>query len=430
MSRPSVAGVLTAYLLILILLAGLPEPLRAQLGTPISLDSCQAWARREVPINRQFSLQEDLRDNALRRHHTTRLPQIQVAGQASYQSDVTRIPQPNGEYLTLLSRDQYNLYGEVAQPITDLFLANDHQAVIAAGYAVDQKKTEVDLRSVEERVNQVFFAILAIDRQRELNRLLGEDLQAGRRKLEAAVSGGIAMRSQVAEIDAEILRINQQDIELTARRKGLIEMMSVLTGRTLFADETLQLPGMPMIPMALRRAELGLFDATRVAIEARRKVIDHVIIPKFSLFLRGGIGRPALNLFKDELSPYYIGGLRMQWPLSVVYTLRKDREQLDLQLAATEIQRDQFKWQTNLNIKQIVADIERCENLRETDEEMIRLREAITTTARDQLANGVITATDYIAYVNAGSRARELQALHDLQYLQAMYNLKTEMGNE
>jgi len=430
MRRTAPALALGAHLLIIIVLAGLPEPLRAQPNEGISLDSCQSWARKEVPLNRQFALQEALRDNAIRRDNTTRLPQWQAAGQATYQSDVTRIPQPNGEFLTLLSRDQYNLYGEVAQPITDLFLADDQRAVITAGYEVDKQRLEVDLRAVTERVNLVFFAVLMLDRQGELNRLLQEDLRAGRRKLEAAVAAGVAIRSQVLEIDAELLRINQQDIELAARRKGLMEMMSLLTGHSLLPDDILQVPYVPMMPMTVSRPELALFDAQHLAIDAQRKIIGHLLIPKFSLFLRGGIGRPALNLFKDELSPYYIGGLRMQWPLSALYTVRKDQQRLDLQAVSTDIRRDQFNWQTSLNIRNLVSEIDRFESLRETDEELIRLRDSISTTARDQLASGVITATDYIAYVNASSRAREQQALHDIQYLQSMYNLKTEMGNE
>jgi hypothetical protein len=76
------------------------------------------------------------------------------------------------------------------------------------------------------------------------------------------------------------------------------------------------------------------------------------------------------------------------------------------------------------------SEVDRYAALLSSDEELIGLRADITTSARDQLNNGVMTATDYITYVSAEYRARQQYAIHEVQHLWAMYNLLTETGNE
>jgi outer membrane protein TolC len=411
------------------LFLGLSFTLQAQ-EAALTLDSCQARARRLYPVTRQYAVNAALQDNALKRSGTARLPQVTVGGQATYQSDVTQIPQPNGESFKILSEDQYNLFGEVAQPITDLFLVDDQQAVIRAGHEVQQRQVDVELHHLREQVNQLFFSILHIDRQLTLNQLLRDELQAGRKKIAAAVENGIAIRSQVAEIDAELLRTDQRDTELLATRKGFTGMLAELTGQVVPDNQRLETPAMPVIPDTLRRPELALYDAQRTALDARLKVVGDVAIPKVSLFVRGGYGRPALDFFKNEFDFYYIGGIRLAWPVSALYTTDEDKQEIRLNQATTGIRKEQFLLQTQMNLVREQNEVDRYAALLSSDEELIRLRAEITGAARDQLNNGVMTATDYITYVSAEYRARQQYAIHEIQHLWAMYNLLTETGNE
>ena len=397
---------------------------------PLTLDSCQARARRLYPVTRQYAVNAAQQDNALRRSGTARLPQVMVGGQATYQSDVTRIPQPNGESISILSQDQYNLFGEVAQPITDLFLVDDQQELIRAGSEVQQRQVDVELHQLREQVNQLYFSILHIDRQLALNQLLREELQAGRKKLAAAVENGIAIRSQVAEIDAELLRTDQRDTELLSTRKGFTGMLAELTGRSIPDDQPLETPAEPVIPDMLRRPELALYEAQRNALDARLKVVGDIAIPKVSLFVRGGYGRPALDLFKNEFGFYYLGGIRLAWPVSAFYTTDEDKQEIRLNQASTDIRKEHFLLQTHMDMVRQQSEVDRYAALLSSDRELISLRADITTSARDQLNNGVMTATDYITYVSAEYRARQQYAIHEVQHLWAMYNLLTETGNE
>lgn len=414
----------------LLIAAGVTGQVKPPQDVPLTLDSCQAMARRHYPVTRQYGLNAALEDNALRRASTARRPQLLIGGQATYQSDVTSIPQPNGQSIAILSQDQYNLYGEVAQPVTDFFLVEGQQAAIRASADVDQCKVDVDLHHVREQVNQLFFTILHIDQQIALNQLLREELQSGRKKLAAGVEHGVAIQSQVAEIDAELLMAEQRDSELTAMRKGATGMLARLTGQPVSGRQALATPEIPEIPVTIRRPELALFEAQRISLDARLKIVGDVAIPKVSLFMRGGYGRPALDLFKDEFGLYYLGGIRLAWPVSAFYTLEKDKQEIRLQQASTSVREDEFQLQTEINLLRYRTEADRYAALLASDEELIRLRTGITATARDQLNNGIMTATDYITYVTAEYRVRQQRALHDIQQRWALYNLQTEAGNE
>jgi hypothetical protein len=89
-----------------------------------------------------------------------------LAGQATYQSDVTKVPisLPNLTIPTM-SKDQYRLYGEVTQSITDLFTVKDQKEYINANSEIETQKTEVELYKLRERINNLFFGILLIDGQ-------------------------------------------------------------------------------------------------------------------------------------------------------------------------------------------------------------------------------------------------------------------------
>nr|HPH22087.1 TolC family protein [Haliscomenobacter sp.] len=127
----------------------------------LSMDSCYAMAKRNYPLLKQYALIEKSREYSLENAAKGTLPQLNLAGQGTYQSEVTRIPisLPNLEIPTL-SKDQYKLYAEVAQPITDLFTVKYQKELIKSNAEVESQKIEVELFKIKERINQLFFGII------------------------------------------------------------------------------------------------------------------------------------------------------------------------------------------------------------------------------------------------------------------------------
>jgi outer membrane protein TolC len=63
------------------------------------------------------------------------------------------------------------------------------------------------------------------------------------------------------------------------------------------------------------------------------------------------------------------------------------------------------------------------------DNKTIALQEEVTKSASAQLSNGVITTHEYIQKMNNENAAKQNLILHQIQLLQAQYNLKFKSGN-
>jgi outer membrane protein TolC len=151
-------------------------------------------------------------------------------------------------------------------------------------------------------------------------------------------------------------------------------------------------------------------------------------MPRLGAFLQAGAGRPALNFLDNDFKPYYIGGLRLNWNISSLYTLRREQRQLQVSMESTDIQRDIFIFNTSLGMKQYNAEISKLQQVIATDEQIIALRNNVKKSAAAQLSNGVSTSSDYLREVNNEDRAKQDMLLHRIQLLMAYYNYQTTTG--
>lgn len=186
---------------------------------------------------------------------------------------------------------------------------------------------------------------------------------------------------------------------------------------------------MPQFSSTITRPELQMFDTQKQVSDIQGNIVNARNLPRFSLFMQSGMGRPALNMLSNDLDFFYIGGLRLNWSLSNFYTSRKDKEILGFNKNAIDVQKETFLFNTNLAVNQQFNEVAKIEALIHTDSEIIALRENIKTTAQSQLSNGVITANDYVSFVNAEDQARQNLLLHQTQLLMVLYNNKTTTGN-
>jgi outer membrane protein TolC len=420
--------------LLLILLMLLTVFIQAQTGQPLSIDSCYAKARRNYPLIKQFGLIEKSKSYSIENVSKGYLPQITVAGQATYQSDVTQ-PMLNQNLpgtlplFETISKDQYKLYGEVVQPITDLFTLNNHKDLVNINANVEAQKIEVELYRLFERIDQLFFGMLLIELQVEQNEIVKKDINAGIEKTTAAIANGTALKSNLSLLKAELLKAEQRTTELKAGWKSYADMLGQFTNENITTYTKLQRPLMPKYSGIINRPELQLYDLQKQAFEVQGNIVNAKNLPRFSLFFQGGAGRPALNFLSNDFEMYYMTGLRVNWNISSFYTLGRDKEILQLNREIVEKQKETFLFNTNLTLKQQMNETAKTEALIKTDEEIIALREEIKNTARNQLENGTISAIDYVSYVNAEDQARQNLMLHQVQLLMVLYNNKTTTGN-
>lgn len=403
----------------------------AQALTRLTLPECLARARTHYPMIRQLALIERTAQYSVENAQKSNLPQLTINGQATYQSEVTRVPvNIPGQEIPVLEKDQYRVYGELTQNLYNGGYTRNQKASAAAQAVIDEQQVEVDLYKLNERIQQIYFGILLTDGRLQQLALRRDDLQLGLERTEAAIANGVALRSNADVLRAELLTLQQSEVELRATRQAFTGMLGIFIGESLPDSVVLERPEPVAIQAEVSRPELMLYNARASAIDVQENMISISLRPRFNFFFQGGYGRPALNQLSNEFNAYYLTGIRFSWNLGALYTAGTSRQQLTLQRQAVGLQREAFLFNSNITLQQDRTEIEKYRVLLNTDDEIIALREQVKRTAAAQLANSVITANDYLREVNAEDQARQNKIIHEIQWLQAQYHHQYTTGTE
>ncbi|MFL9482899.1 TolC family protein [Chitinophagaceae bacterium LWZ2-11] len=402
----------------------------AQTTKSISLEECYTLARENYPLVKQQELIAKSKEYSIDNASKGNLPQLNVSGQASYQSATTQVPfQIPGITFPGISKDQYKIYGEVNQVLYDGGTIKNQKQSIEADAGVQQQQLEVELYKLKDRINQLYFGILLVDEQLKQNELLKTDIQTGINKTTGALANGTAFKSNLDMLKAEMLNTNQHSIELKATRGAYTSMLSLFLNKEVDENTVLKRPQDIIVTQDIHRPELLLYDYQTKSLDIQNKMISSKTLPKFNFFVQGGYGRPALNMLSNDFDFYYIGGLRLSWQLSGLYTSKKEKALIDINRKNIGLQKETFLFNTNFTLKQENAEITKLRALLSSDNEIIDLRASVKRASSAQLENGVINANDYLRDVNTENLARQNKILHETQLLMAEYNQQTTTGN-
>jgi len=393
----------------------------------VTLDSCYILAHQNFPLVKEHELISKTSGYSLENISKGLLPQININGQASYQSDVTQLPK-NIPGVPVLTKDQYKIYAEVNQPIFDGGIIRAKKNEEKVNELINQQQLEVNLYKLKERVNQLFFGILLIDEELKESSLMKADIQLGLDKVNAQVNNGIALRSNADILKAELLKANQKTIELNSNRKALTDMLSMFINKTLDENTVFIKPAEISSTQEIKRPELVLFDYQHKKFDVQEDLISAGNRPKLSFFLQGGFGKPAFNILSNNFDPFYIGGLRLIFPLSGFYSQGNERELIALGNKNIDVEKEVFLFNTHLSLLQQNRVIAKFRDFLKTDDEIISLRENIKKASLAQLQNGVINSADYMREVNAQDEAKQNKILHQIQLISAEYNQKNITG--
>ena len=398
--------------------------------TSLTLEEAQQRARDNYPSIQQKGLLAETRSINIKNLNRNYLPQLSVSGQASYQSEVTRvnIPVP-GFSVDPLSKDQYKFTADLNQILFDGGLTEQQKKLQKLNTSVEDRKIEVELYELRQRINELYLNVLYLDEQIKQAELIKNDLEIGISRTKAQVENGVSFRSNLDLLLAESLRADQRIIELADTKAGLIDALSVFLNVKLNSSTKFQIPLSPIISPVINRPELQLFSAQDSLLSRQKKLIFSRNLPKISVFSQGGYGRPGLNFLNNDFDWFYIAGLRLSWSLSGFYTYKNDRKLVEISQKANELRKETFLLNTNSRLSTQSAEIVKLEKLLEKDNEIIALREEVKNAAKAQLENGVITANDYLREVNAEDQVRQMRIAHQIQLLQAQIDYQYITGN-
>ncbi|HOZ67930.1 MAG TPA: TolC family protein [Chitinophagaceae bacterium] len=396
----------------------------------LSLTTAWELAQKNYPAVKQKDLVRQTAGISVENLQKGFLPQFSISGQATYQSDVTSVPiSIPGFSIEAPNKDQYKLVADVNQLIYDGGLTREQKTLQQLNAKVEDQKVEVELYKVKERINQLFLSILYLDEQLKQVELVKKDIETGIKKVEAQVQNGVAFKSNLNMLKAELLKTGQRTVEISTSRKGLVAALSLFVGQELNEQVRLEQPvSLLVADLNIDRPELKLYTEQENLIGQQDKLIQAKNQPKASLFAQAGYGRPGLNMLKNEFAFYSIGGLRFNWSLGGLYTKKKEKEQVQVNKKIVEVQKETFLLNTNAQLKQQQAEIDKLQQLISSDEAIIALRITVTEAAKAQLENGVITANDFLKEVNAEDMARQSLITHRVQLLQSQINYQTILG--
>lgn len=410
-------------------------PLHAQAAddnAPVELRTLLASLARNDRRAAQLSLIE--RQSALRTRTVDRefLPTATAFASGQYVSDV-----PSIGGTPMVPYQQYDAYVTVRQRILDPTRSVRRDAEIA-----QRDEAEARVRSAlwqqRQHLSDAFFTLLALDAERRSLEAARTELETQRRLAATRVAAGSALASEVALLDAALLRLRQSLDDIDANRHATRAVLASLAGTAIGDDAALTVPDLSAATAAGRRAldtlsarpEYGQFDGTRAVLAARAKQAARADLPKLAAFARTGYGRPGINPLARDFQSYWVAGLQLEWTPQLWGASSRDAEVQRLQQEIVATEEAQFRDQLTRAVQRDLAAIDRLARALESDEAIIALHERIAAETRRRFAEGGVTAGELVDRETDLLTARTARDLHRVRLAEAQARFLTTVGQE
>jgi outer membrane protein TolC len=399
----------------------------------ITLETCQEQALANYPLARQQQMLTDENELNIKILNKNYLPQLNLNGQAHYQSDVTKVPVQNIPVLGIepLAKDWYKINLDVTQVIYDGSATSRQKSVEEADLEINRKELEVELYHLKERINQVYFSVLLLSENINILELHKSTLQAKLKIVQSGVENGTLLESNSDVLKAEIIKVEQSIAEIEINRIAAIKILNEFTGLELTLNTEFEVPvvSVDLDTYTNNRPEYSLFSLQQNKLEISKKLISSRNLPQLSAFGQAGYGRPGYDMLKNQFDDYYMIGARLRWNFWDWNKGRREKEVLDLKSQIIETRQETFDKNIRIELENRMAQIKKTEEMLSRDQQIIELREKISKSASSQLDNNVITSTEYLTEINAESKARLDREVHKIQLIQAKLEYQTTLGN-
>lgn len=393
----------------------------------LTLSDCYESMMKNYPIAEQSVIYQNIADLKDKSLMTGWLPNPELKAQATYQSDVLELDMdislPIDIDLPTVSKDQYKATVDVNQLIYDWGRIKAARQLEEANLNVNQQNVKVELNKIKDQVNKFYFAVLILQKNEELMRVLLNDLQNKEKSVESAVKNGVLLKSDLSALKAEIIKVKQSIREIQNQQIATIDVLAEITGLDIHVNDKFEIPEYSLEESSeIIRPELTLFDMHKEKLAASSKLINKQNRPTVFGFAQLGYGKPGLNMMNDEFDSYYYLGVGVSWKFWDWNKTKREKQIISLNQNLVNTQQNTFTTQIDMGLKNEKAKIKIYEEALESDKEIIALREEVSESARSKLDNGVITSTDYITEVSKETQAKLSYETHKIQLIQAKVN--------
>jgi len=398
-----------------------------------SLQQCLQEAVKHFPTQKQLRLNQSkyaLEENNIKKNY---LPQMNLNGQASYQSDVTKVPSAPipGFDMPVISKDWYKINFDLNQLIWDGGLTKSQRQLQTADYKISDQQVEIKTFELKKQVNILYFNILFLQANLDALHVLVSDLDARIKDAEAAQRNGNLLQADVDALKVNQKMAEQQIIEKAGDQNGLIAFMNQLTHLKITSAKELVIPEVNITSYAFvnNRPEYQLLTLQKSKLTVLEKLTAVKRMPVFKLFGQAGYGRPGYDLLNVNFDTYYMAGVRLHWNIFDWNRTKHEKQILNIQSDIIHTEQETFNQSLRAELDKQLAGIQKFEKLIKTDKEILQLQKNVVAAAGNKLKNGTITATSYLIELNKDVKAQLTMQAHKLQLLFAKYQYLTAIGN-
>jgi outer membrane protein TolC len=396
----------------------------------LSLTQCYSLAETNHPIAKQNELipqQNKLNTDII---NTNKYPKLDFSAQASYQSDVIKLPVDNPDLLfELPNKDQYRTTLTVNQLIYGGGSINATIDEENSKSKTQQQTVKVELYQLKPKINQLYFSILLLQEKKDL--LLAKQNQL-KEKLSEVIAGikyGSILPSSDSVIEAELLKLYQELSELESSRLNLVQSLEKYLGISITESTNFIYPDISQnLSGSVNRPELVLFNLQKDQIDYTSTILSKNRMPKVYGFAQGGYGNPGLNPLDNSFETFYVVGLKLNWNVFDWNKTKKQTQALEINKQFIETEKEKFELNTSIQLEQQIIEINKYKDFTKSDQSIIDLHKKIIKTADSQLKNGVITSSAYIEKLTDLYEAENNLKTHQIQLLLSQANYKTIQG--
>ncbi len=396
----------------------------------LNLDDCYELAELNSPLAKQSSLVEQ--QNQLNNEiiNTRKYPKIDLDAQVTYQSDVVHFPTENpGLLFEIPNKDQYKATVTINQLIYGggaIDAAIDEEIARSISH---QQKINVQLYQLKPKINQLYFSILLLQEKNSLLLAKQKQIEEKLKEVKAGIKYGAVLPSSGAVLEAELIKINQQLIEIESSKSNIIQSLEKYLGVAIEKSALFEYPEITnKLSDSILRPELELFNLQKSQIDNTTSLLSKNRLPKIYGFAQGGYGNPGLNMLDNSFQSFYYIGLKFNWNVFDWSKNKKQAQALELNKQFVDSEKEEFELQTSMQIEQQLLEIGKYDNFIKSDKTIIELRKQILKTADSQLKNGVITSSVYIEKLTDLYESETDLKTHQIQLLLSQANYKVIQG--
>lgn len=398
----------------------------------LDLENCRKLVILRYPLTTDLDKNLEASNLKIENIKAIYYPSLQLTGQYIHVADVPHTVIQNPMFsLPAVGKDQYKMLIEARQIIYDGGLTRRRNDLEKITLLADNQDIQVKLYQLNDQVNELYFMILLFQEQNRLLSLTRYNLQEQLKLVESGVRNGVLLPGDADIVKAEILKIDQRMVELESGKESGIEMLSELMDSTLSENTEFVFPVIEQkaIETSVNRPEYKLLELQTDRIDKTNRLNKAYRFPYLGLFGQFGYGYPGMNMLEDKANIIYSFGLSFSWNIWDWGKVKRESQISKISADKVSSQREIFDKNLNMAVTQELNKIKQFEQSIKSDDEIINLRERITSAKSSQLKNGVITSSEFIVELNAETQAKINKQLHEIQLIKSIIRINTLRGN-